>query len=35
MLIEELNKVYSNEDNTNSNDEYIEKVFNIDEIPFL
>jgi hypothetical protein len=35
MLIEELNKVYSDENNTSSNDEYVEKVFSIDQIPFL
>lgn len=38
MLIEELNKELNehvNNQNYNNQDEYIEKIFSIDQIPFL
>ncbi|MCE9677505.1 hypothetical protein LPC27_17130 [Paraclostridium bifermentans] len=36
MLIEELNKVYEEQNlSTSSDNEYVEKVVNIDEVPFL
>lgn len=36
MLIEELNKVYEEQNiSTGSDNEYVEKVVNIDEVPFL
>ncbi len=36
MLIEELNKVYEDQNiSTSSDNGYIEKVVNIDEVPFL
>lgn len=35
MLIEELNKTYEEQIQSVSDDGYVEKVVNIDEIPFL